>query len=73
MGRASTNRHVVEEPVLSPAEIRSLPAGTALLLWGRLPPILAHLPGIWEGKAGHAVMEEERAEKQRNDQERNGR
>jgi type IV secretion system protein VirD4 len=72
-GRSSTNRHVVEEPVLSPAEIRALPAGTALLLWGRLPPVLAHLPGIWEGKAGHAVMEEERAEKQRNDQERNGR
>ena len=42
-GRSETHSWE-HQPVLPAADIRTLPAGTALVLWGRLPPILARFP-----------------------------
>jgi type IV secretory pathway TraG/TraD family ATPase VirD4 len=36
------------EAVMRADQIRTLPAGTALVLWSRLPPVLAHLPLLSE-------------------------
>lgn len=58
-GHASTSRHHVEEPVLSPAAIHSLDGGVALVLVGRLPPVLSYLPGIWEGDDANEALAEE--------------
>jgi TraM recognition site of TraD and TraG len=65
--RRGVSRHLAEEAVLAPAEIHSLPSGTALLFLGQLPPVLARLPGIWEGRAGKQIAAEEAAERNNND------
>jgi hypothetical protein len=58
----------VDEPVLTPAEIRALPEGTLLLLWGRLGPILAYEPGVWEGPDAALIAEQEAAARKANDE-----
>ena len=57
--RSSRSTHLVDEPVLSPAEVHALAPGEALCLWGRLPPVLAHLPALFEGRDAAAFASEE--------------
>jgi type IV secretory pathway TraG/TraD family ATPase VirD4 len=47
-GGRTTSTTEQPEPVLTAAELRTLPAGDALLLAGNLPPAVLHLPGIWK-------------------------
>jgi type IV secretion system protein VirD4 len=66
-GRSSISRHHVEEPVLSPAAIHGLEVGVALMLFGRLPPVLSYLPGIWERDDGPVALAEEARTRVAND------
>jgi hypothetical protein len=56
-----------DEPVLTAADIRELPPGVALLLWGSLPPILSYVPGTWEGEDAAMIASDEREVRERND------
>lgn len=47
------------EPVLRADQIRTLPAGVALVLWGRLPPVLAYFPLLSERDDWPDVKREE--------------
>ena len=47
------------EPVVTVAEIRSLPVGVGLVLWDDFPPVLAYLPGLWEDRGWKAIAAEE--------------
>ncbi len=58
------------EPVLRADQIRTLPAGTALVLWSRLPPVLARLPLLSERPEWPDVKAEEAAAKRANDEAR---
>jgi type IV secretory pathway TraG/TraD family ATPase VirD4 len=58
------------EPVVRADQVRTLPAGTALVLWSRLPPVLAHLPLLSETPGWAAVREEEAAARRANDEAR---
>ncbi|MGH9105378.1 MAG: type IV secretory system conjugative DNA transfer family protein [Acidimicrobiales bacterium] len=58
------------EPVLRADQVRTLPAGTALLLWSRLPPVLARLPLLSELPGWALVREEEAAARDANDRAR---
>jgi len=61
-GRRSTSSHTADESVLAASAIRALREGTALLFWGRLPPLLTHLPGTWESEdAALIAIDEEQA------------
>ncbi|MCL6091723.1 MAG: hypothetical protein M1435_02055, partial [Actinobacteria bacterium] len=51
-------------------QIRTLPAGTALVLWSRLPPVLARLPLLSERPEWPDVKAEEAAAKRANDEAR---
>jgi type IV secretory pathway TraG/TraD family ATPase VirD4 len=42
-------------PVLRAGDIRTLPAGVALVLWGRLPPILARFPLLSQDRDWKAI------------------
>jgi type IV secretion system protein VirD4 len=55
------------EAVLRADQIRTLPAGTALVLWSRLPPVLARLPLLSEGPDWPLVRQEEAAAREAND------
>lgn len=46
----SATRSWEHQPVLRSGDIRTLPSGTALVLWGRLPPILARQPMLTEDR-----------------------
>jgi type IV secretory pathway TraG/TraD family ATPase VirD4 len=47
-GGTTISTSQAHEPVLTAADIRTLPAGHALLLAGNHPPLIAYQPGIWE-------------------------
>jgi type IV secretory pathway TraG/TraD family ATPase VirD4 len=71
--RASVSTSSVEEHVLTPAQIRTLKQGELLLFWGRLSPVLAYAPGVWEGNDAKAIARDEMAARERNDQMRGAR
>jgi type IV secretory pathway TraG/TraD family ATPase VirD4 len=58
------------ETVLRADQIRTLPAGVALLLWSRLPPFLARLPLVSEQRGWPEVQREEKALREANDRAR---
>jgi type IV secretion system protein VirD4 len=58
------------ETVLRADEIRTLPAGRALVLWSRLPPVLVRLPLASERGDWAEVRAEELAARQANDRAR---
>jgi type IV secretory pathway TraG/TraD family ATPase VirD4 len=58
------------EAVLRADQIRTLPAGMALVLWSRLPPVLAHLPLLSERPDWQEVQQEEQQARQANDRAR---
>jgi type IV secretion system protein VirD4 len=68
--RTSVSTSQVDEAVLTPSEIHTLGEGELLLFWGRLRPILAYVPGTWEGKDAQLIAADEAAAKAANDQER---
>jgi len=55
------------EPVVTVAEIRSLPVGVGLVLWDDFPPTLVYLPGLWEERGWKAIAAEEAALRAAND------
>jgi type IV secretory pathway TraG/TraD family ATPase VirD4 len=55
------------EPVLAVDDIRTLPDGVALVLWGRLPPVLASLPLLSHDRDWKAIRAEESALRAAND------
>ena len=67
---SSVSTSLVDEAVLTPAEIRTLSEGELLLFWGRLRPVLAYAPGTWEGKDAALIAADEDWAKAANDQER---
>jgi type IV secretion system protein VirD4 len=71
--RTSVSTSPVDEAVLTPSEIHTLGEGELLLFWGRLRPVLAYAPGIWEGKDAQLIAADEAAAKAANDQERGAR
>jgi type IV secretory pathway TraG/TraD family ATPase VirD4 len=58
------------EAVLRADQIRTLPTGVGLLLWGRLPPVLAHFPLLTEHVDWPRIQEEERRAREANDRAR---
>jgi type IV secretion system protein VirD4 len=58
------------ETVLRADQIRTLPAGVALVLWSRLPPFLAYLPLLSELTAWPGIQAEEKAIREANDRAR---
>jgi type IV secretory pathway TraG/TraD family ATPase VirD4 len=60
------------ETVLRADQIRTLPAGVALLLWSKLPPLLARLPLLSETPGWREVEREERSVREANDRARSG-
>lgn len=58
------------EAVLRADQIRTLPSGTALVLWSRLPPVLARLPLLSERPDWAEIREEEAATRRANDEAR---
>lgn len=58
------------EPVLRADQIRTLPTGTALVLWAKLPPVLARLPLLSEQRGWAQVQKEEEITRRANDQAR---
>jgi hypothetical protein len=57
-------------PVLAAADIRTLASGVALLLWGKLPPILAAQPKLSDDPDWPAVQAEESEQRALNDRAR---
>ena len=55
------------EPVVTVAEIRSLPVGVGLVLWDDFPPVLAYLPGLWEDRDWKTIAAEEAEVRSAND------
>lgn len=55
------------EPVVTVAEIRSLPVGVGLVLWDDFPPVLAYLPGLWEDRDWKTIAAEEAEARSAND------
>lgn len=58
------------EPVLRADQIRTLPAGTALVLWGKLPPVLAHFRLLSEAREWPRVKKEQELAQKANDKAR---
>ncbi|HUB71578.1 MAG TPA: TraM recognition domain-containing protein, partial [Acidimicrobiales bacterium] len=58
------------EPVLRADQVRTLPAGFALVLWGRVPPFLSRLPLLSETRGWGSVQSEEQATRSANDRAR---
>lgn len=65
-GRMRISRNLTDAPLLSASAIHALEDGMALICWGRLPPIVAHLPGIWERRDARVLAEEERLARKAN-------
>ena len=57
----------VEEPVIEESAIRCLAEGVALVIWGRLRPMLVYMPGSWEGRRGKQLARAERDARAAND------
>lgn len=55
------------EPVVTVAEIRSLPVGVGLVLWDQFPAVLNYLPGLWEDRDWKQVAAEEATVRAAND------
>jgi hypothetical protein len=55
------------EPVLRVEDIRTLPDGVALVLWGKLPPILASLPLLSQDRDWKAIRAQEAGQRAAND------
>ncbi len=66
----STTLSWESEPVLRADQLRTLPSGVGLVLWGRLPPVLARLPLLSETPEWPAIREQERATRLANDMAR---
>ena len=66
----STTLSWESEPVLRADQLRTLPSGVGLVLWGRLPPVLARLPLLSETPEWPVIREEERATRLANDMAR---
>jgi len=60
------------EPVLRAADIRTLGDGVALVLWGRLPPVLAVQPMLSEDRDWGEVRDQEAKLRKDNDDARGG-
>ena len=58
------------EPVLRADQIRTLPAGTALVLWSKLPPVLSRLALLSERPDWPEVKKEEEIARKLNDDAR---
>lgn len=71
----SLSATLVDEPVLDEASIRCLPEGVALVIWGRLKPMLVYLPASFEGPRAGELARAERAAREANDaaRQRDGR
>ncbi|HET9061094.1 MAG TPA: TraM recognition domain-containing protein [Acidimicrobiales bacterium] len=69
-GEFSRSTSWANEPVLRADQVRTLPSGTALLFWGKLPPVLAELPLLSETRDWPAVRSEESAARLANDRAR---
>jgi type IV secretion system protein VirD4 len=72
-GRTSRSEHTVEEHVLSSGAVHALRDGVALIFWGHLPPLLARLPGTWEGPDAQRIAIEEAVVRRENDSARHKR
>ncbi len=66
----SVSTQLVDEPVLSAADIAGLGIGEALLYWRGLPPIVTYLPGVWERKDAQEIHAAEAACREENSQAR---
>lgn len=60
------------EPVLRADQIRTLPGGTALVLWSKLPPVLSRLELASQRRDWPEVKKEEEAARKMNDAARTG-
>lgn len=58
------------EAVLRADQIRTLPAGMALVLWSKLPPFIARLPLLSELPGWREAQQEERTAREANDRAR---
>ena len=58
------------KPSCGPTRIRTLPAGRALVLWSRLPPVLVRMPLLSERADWPEVRAEELAARHANDKAR---
>jgi type IV secretory pathway TraG/TraD family ATPase VirD4 len=58
------------ETVLRADQIRTLPEGMALVLWSRLPPVLARLPLLSDRPDWPLVRQEEASAREANDRAR---
>ncbi len=58
------------ESVLRADQIRTLPAGIALVLWSRLPPLLAHFPLLSDQPGWPEIQSEEKITREDNDHAR---
>ncbi|WP_375433366.1 type IV secretory system conjugative DNA transfer family protein [uncultured Friedmanniella sp.] len=54
-GKRTVTRSVRDVPILTPAELRALPAGRALLLPSGMPPVLVRAVPWWDGEHAAAV------------------
>jgi len=68
----STTVSFDHEPVLRAADIRTLGDGVALVLWGRLPPVLAAQPLLSEDRDWKGIRKEEAKLRRANDDARSG-
>jgi len=68
----STTTSSEHEPVLRAADIRTLGDGVALVLWGRLPPVLAAQPMLSQDRGWGAIRTEEARLRRASDDARRG-
>jgi type IV secretion system protein VirD4 len=64
---SSVSASWVDEPLLDESAIRCLDEGVALVLWGRLAPMLVYLPGSWETERASKAAASERAARSASD------
>jgi type IV secretory pathway TraG/TraD family ATPase VirD4 len=61
-GSRHTGPTLREVPIMSPAEIRTMEPDHGLLIYRNAPPILVHLPSVWDDKTARtAVLESQKA------------
>jgi type IV secretory pathway TraG/TraD family ATPase VirD4 len=60
-----TNRTVEDVPVLRPEQIRLIPERQALVVAENAPPLIAQLRRCLDGRAGRALLERQRAARDR--------
>jgi type IV secretion system protein VirD4 len=69
-GGPSVSATWADEAVLEESAVRCLPEGVALVIWGRLRPMLVYLPGSWEGPRAKQLTLAEQAARRANDEAR---